>query len=407
MLNHFRHTYNEFPNSFWTLGLASFIDHLGGALVFPFFALYFTQKFAVSMVEVGIVFAIFSFMSLLGSAMGGAMADRIGRRSTLVFGLSASALGSICIAFVNDFNLVYGLAAFVGLFASAGFPAQQAMVADLLPEEKHAEGYGILRVIVNLSVVIGPALGGLLAGIFSFSFLFILDAITSFIMVAIVLVKLPETRPENSPDKPQENLLETLGGYGKAMLDTTFAAFVLISILFTTVYHQVNTTLSVYLRDVHNIPPQGYGALLSMNAAMVVLLQFWFTRRTGRFPPMLVMAAGALMGGIGFTLFGLGSTVTIFILAMAIVTIGEMLAVPVSQAVVARFSPEDMRGRYMAIFGFTWIIGEGIGPLAAGWIMDNHDPRWVWYACGIVSILVVGGYLWLHAVARERLESNS
>jgi MFS family permease len=407
MLKRFRQTYHEFPGSFWTLGLASFIDHLGGALVFPFFALYFTQKFNVSMVEVGVVFAIFAFMSLLGSGMGGAMADRLGRRSTLVFGLSASAFGSICMAFVTDFNLVYGLAAFVGLFASAGFPAQQAMVADLLPEEKHAEGYGILRVIVNLSVVIGPALGGLLAGIFSFSFLFILDAITSFIMVAIVLMKLPETQPESNPDKPQESLLETLGGYRKAMLDTTFSAFVLISVLFTTVYHQVNTTLSVYLRDVHNIPPQGYGALLSMNAAMVVLLQFWFTRRSGRFPPMLVMAAGALLGGIGFTLFGLGSTVAIFILAMAIITTGEMLAVPVSQAVVARFSPENMRGRYMAIFGFTWIIGEGIGPLAAGWIMDNHDPRWVWYACGIASILVVSGYLWLHAAAKERLNPNS
>ena len=406
MLKRLRHTYNQFPSTFWTLGLASFIDRLGGALVFPFFALYFTQKFDVSMVEVGVVFAIFAFMSLLGSALGGALADRIGRRSTLVFGLSSSALGSISLAFVTDFNLVYPLAAFVGLFASSGFPAQQAMVADLLPPDKHAEGYGILRVIANLSVVIGPALGGLLAGIFSFALLFILDAITSFIMVAIVLVKLPETRPETNPDQPQENLLDTLGGYGKAMLDTTFTAFVLISILFTTVYHQVNTTLSVYLRDVHSIPPEGYGALLSMNAGMVVLLQFWFTRQVRRIPPMLVMAGGALLGGIGFTLFGLGSTVAIFILAMAIVTIGEILAVPVSQAVVARFSPQDMRGRYMAIFGFTWIIGEGIGPLAAGWVMDNHDPRWVWYACGIISVIVVTGYLWLHAVAKDRLKSE-
>ena len=63
--------------------------------------------------------------------------------------------------------------------------------------------------VLNLSVVIGPALGGLLAGIFSYALLFVLDAVTSFIMVAIVLLKLPETRPDTDPEKPQENRSET------------------------------------------------------------------------------------------------------------------------------------------------------------------------------------------------------
>jgi MFS family permease len=122
---------------------------------------------------------------------------------------------------------------------------------------------------------------------------------------------------------------------------------------------------------------------------------------------MIVLAVGALVGGIGFALYGFTSAVVIFILAMILITIGEMLFVPVSQAVVARFSPEDMRGRYMAIFGFTWIIGQGVGPLVGGWMMDHYDPRWVWYACGIASILVVTGYLWLKAAAKERLKQVS
>jgi MFS family permease len=62
----------------------------------------------------------------------------------------------------------------------------------------------------------------------------------------------------------------------------------------------------------------------------------------------------------------------------------------------AQFAPADMRGRYMAVFGFSWGLPFAIGPLLAGLIMDNYDPRWVWYACGIVAAIAVVGYLALH-----------
>jgi MFS family permease len=51
----------------------------------------------------------------------------------------------------------------VGLLADVGGPAQQAMVADLLPDSQRTQGYGILRVVANLAVTIGPMIGGLIA----------------------------------------------------------------------------------------------------------------------------------------------------------------------------------------------------------------------------------------------------
>ena len=94
--------------------------------------------------------------------------------------------------------------------------------------------------------------------------------------------------------------------------------------------------------------------------------------------------------------------VMIFMLAMVIITIAEMLVSPVGQAVVAKLSPEDMRGRYMAIYGFSWTIPTAIGPLAAGLIMDNYNSNWVWYACGIILLLSASIFAYLQIKASDR-----
>ena len=77
---------------------------------------------------------------------------------------------------------------------------------------------------------------------------------------------------------------------------------------------------------------------------------------------------------------------------------------PVMQALVAKFSPEDMRGRYMGMFGLAWMVPGAIGPYLAGLIMDNYDPNWVWYAAGLLSMVSIVGFLLLHLQAQQRLE---
>jgi len=88
---------------------------------------------------------------------------------------------------------------------------------------------------------------------------------------------------------------------------------------------------------------------------------------------------------------------SLFLLAMVVITLGEMLAAPVGQAIVARLAPADMRGRYMAFFGFSWAIPGVIGTYLAGLIMDYGDPRWVWFAAGILGLIATGMYLVMQA----------
>jgi len=387
--------YDEYPRPFWILIGTTFIDRLGGALLFPFFALYITSKFDVGMTEVGILFGLFSISSFIGTFLGGALTDRLGRKGVLIFSLIATSLSSLVMGMVNSLQIFYLLALVVGILTDTGGPAHQAMVADLLPEEKRAQGYGMLRVAFNLSAAIGPAIGGFLASR-SYLLLFIADAITSFITALIVKRFLPETKPQAKAGAPVESMAASFSGYLTILRDRIFMLFLGACILMGFVYMNMGTTLGVYLRDVHLVPESGYGLILSLNAVMVVLFQFPITRRIEHSPPMLMMALGAGLYAVGFALYGFVSSYLFFLIAMVIITIGEMLVAPVAQAITAKIAPEDMRGRYMAVFGFSFSIPYAIGPLLAGLILDNADPRWLWYAAGIIGLFATAGFILLH-----------
>ncbi|MGD8760192.1 MAG: MFS transporter [Anaerolineales bacterium] len=405
MLTRVKGVFREFPGPFWTLMGGTFIDHLGSAMLFTFFALYITEKFNVGMTTVGTVFAVYSIVAFFGSTMSGALTDKFGRRAMIIFGMLASALSSLVMPFINDLSVFYIVTAVVGLLATVGGPARQAMIADLLPEEKRAEGYGIHRVTFNLSAAIGPAIGGILASI-SYNLLFYMDAVTSVLMAALIYFKIPETKPELAEGQEEETILQSVGGYREVFKDGIFMAFIGVCILMVVVYFQMNSTLSVYLRDVHQIALEQFGAIISLNAGMVVVMQFWITRRLSGQKPMIMMAAGMALYAIGFAMYGFigGSYVfAMAMVAMVVITIGEMIIAPFQQVIVAKLAPEHMRGRYMAIFGISWGIPTAFAPLLAGVIMDNYDPRWVWWGVGIIGIVATLGFWRLHFRAEDRM----
>jgi MFS family permease len=393
--------YHEYPRTFWIVIAITFIDRIGGSLLFPFFALYITSKFNVGMTDVGVLFAAFSISSFAGSAIGGALTDRFGRKGIIMFGLIASSFSTVAMGLIGSFHTFFFLALFVGILTDVAGPAHQAMIADILPEEKRADGYGILRVAFNLSVVIGPAIGGLIASR-SYLVLFLSDAVISLIAVILIAIFLPETKPLAHPDAPQETVVRTFAGYGQVFRNAAFMLFLGAVLLQVFAYMNMNTSLGVYLRNEHGTPESGYGLLLSINAAMVVLMQFPITRRITKFPPMLMMAFGTFLYVIGFSMYGFVSTYIMFVVAMVIITVGEMIVSPVSQALVASFAPEEMRGRYMAVSGFSWGIPFAVGPYLAGLIMDGPKPYLLWYAAGFVGLLSTFAFLALYRIGYKQ-----
>ncbi|MHB8113740.1 MAG: MDR family MFS transporter, partial [Bellilinea sp.] len=320
--------YNEFPRKFWVVVGVSFIDRVGGTLLFPFFALYITQKFSVGMTEAGLVLGLFSIFGLFGSMIGGALTDRFGRRTIIIIGLVFSAVSTLTLGMVNQFATLIPLAVLIGLLSHFAGPAHDAMVADLLSEKQRQEGFGILRVVGNMAWIIGPTIGGFVAKK-SFLALFIIDAAVSCVVALLFFLFMPETKPMHAEiQQKAESILATFRGYGQVLRDSAYMAFLVAGILMGLVYQQMYNSLSVYLRDNHGIEPQGYGFLLTVSAITVILFQFTTTRLIKHRPPFLMMALGTAFYVIGFSMFGWVSAYYLFALAIVVITIGEMIVVP-------------------------------------------------------------------------------
>lgn len=397
LLERTRKVYNEYPPAFWTYNVVVFIDRLGGFMLYPFFALYLTQKYDIGMSTVGILFGVFSVSGMVGSALGGAIADRMGRKTVIIFSLILSSFSALGMGFAPTLTVFVAVSVLVGTLAHIGGPAHEAVVADLLPQEKRAEGYGIIRVVFNVAVIIAPPIAGLLIA-HSYLTLFIVDAVISVISAGIVFFALPETKPQAHAHARPETMKQTFAGYGRVFKDTRFLAFVGVTVMMTLVYMNMNSTLGVYLRDQHGLPELRYGWLLSINAIIVVLFQFWVTRRLEKYRPLLMMAAGSLLYAIGFAMYGFVPTFALFIIAMIIITVGEMVVSPFQQSIVAGFAPEHMRGRYMAVSGLSWSISFTVGPYFAGLLLDGANPGLLWAFCGLVGILATLGFLILNKV---------
>ena len=225
-----------------------------------------------------------------------------------------------------------------------------------------------------------------------------IDALVSCLVAALIFRLLPETKPRAKVEtqhagKP-ESIWQTVLGYRVALRDFAFMAFIVASIMMLIVYQQAYGSLSVFLRDVHGISTQGYGFLMTSSAITVVLFQFGISRWLRGRPPFLMMALGTLFYMVGFTMFGLVSPYILFVACIVIITIGEMIVVPVSQGSLPTLPLRICAGgtwRYLACPGLSprlsvlgwraisWITSTRtcFGTLAEFYALSPHSAIWI------------------------------
>jgi MFS family permease len=250
-----------------------------------------------------------------------------------------------------------------------------------------------LRVVANIAFAIGPAIGGLLASL-SYTLLFSIDATTSILAAIFVGRYLKETQTAASAEKlVGQKLGEVLRGYSVALKDLKLLAVIVLGGLIGLSYFQWYFALPVFMRDVHNLPPHYYGNLMGFAGLLVVFLQLPITRYGKRFAPMAFMAFGSLLFALGFGLFGFIYSLGYFVIAFAVITLGEMVFFPTQQAIVAGLAPEDMRGRYMAAAGLAFTLPNIVGPTLGGLLLDRAHPNLLWYLASLFCLLGVVGYL--------------
>lgn len=386
----------DFPRQFWILFGGTLVNAIGGGMVFPFLTLYLHQKLNISMTYVGVLLLIWSTSSLIGQIVGGALTDQFGRKRLMSFSLGANAIVLVGFGIADSF--LFGvIVAMLGGFIGALFqPARDAMIADIVQVDKRTQAYGLIRVVANLGIAIGPAIGGFLAAQ-SYMITFLANAATALSFCLITIFFMRETKPPvlaaQRADEPAHGNFLTL------LRDTRFMIFCGAIALCTILAGQMMAVLPVYMKDQFGLGETFYGWVMTTNAGMVVLLQLPITRITQRIPRLYLTTAGALLYAFGVFSVGFGSAFPHFVAAMVVYTFGEMLLVPTSTAVTADLAPADMRGRYMGMLGLTWSIGFGIGPIVGGLISDQLGPSAIWTITAMSGFLAAFVFLMLKRFA--------
>jgi MFS family permease len=386
-----RSTIAEYPLQFWILFCQRFIGSLGGSLVWPFLTLYLRQRLDIPLTTIGFLFAINATVGLFSQALWGPVVDRYGRKVAMVVGLANEVVVMLGFALLGSLGAYAVLIGMSGLIEPASRIGSDAMIADLIEEEKRPSAYALLRMVANAGVAIGPAIGGFLAAT-SYMLTFGSAAVGATIAVVMVAVLVRETKPELVAGEEPER---AGGGYGYIFRDLSFVAFSLASILLWMAYAPFMQLLAVYMKEGFGIPESGFGLIMTINALMVVFFQFAVTRVTEKYPDAYIMAAGAFWTGLGALATALSHSLWMFALAMVILTIGELIWAPTSISFVARIAPIDMRGRYMGVYGMVGGIAWSIGPISSGFVYDNVSPVALWYltlglaTVGTVAFLIV------------------
>jgi predicted MFS family arabinose efflux permease len=363
------------------------VGSASGSAAWSFIGIWALEELGASNSQLGFAFLIGAIAAAAAGYVGGHLSDHLGRRPLILFGWGANAVFFGLYALVGH-HVYVGLAllAMAGVLASIGGAADQAMVADLVPPEKHEEAYAAVRVASNLGVTLGPPIGGLLLIGEDWTRLFVGVAVLSAFGFAVAWRYIP-SRGAYTPESPP-----TRGSFAVIRRDHPFLLFLVSAALAWLVYVAYETVLPISAVQTHGLSPSVWGFLVIINPAMVTFLQLRLTRRVGHVPAAPKLVVAMLLMGLPFLLLSVKASIPVFAFVIFVFVVGEMLWVPTSQAIVAGLAPEDIRGAYMGAFGSTAAFGFALGPFiglqlraAAG-----DGGMWAFFAAVSVAAAITG-----------------
>ena len=366
-----------------------------GALAWIYLTLYLVEDRGMSAQQAGFAAAAYGVGLVGGNLGGGWFGDRFGLRTAALASQLLWAISCLAMPLVPGPSIAV-VAALAGLFGGAGRPNLSALVAISLPAERRREGIALSRTASNAGFTIGPPLGGLLAA-YDFSLVFVVDAVTSLVMAAIIWRWVPNAR--------QTTGLSTTGLWKTVLRDRAVLVVLVTIVVVDTVYRQIFATMPLLLRDA-GAPTVAYGVLLGASSVVIVLCEAPLAVRLRGHRATRVIAAGFACIGIGLAVLGVWPALGGAAVAIAVMTAGEMLYKPTATAHVADAAPDGMVGRYSSLYAAASISGMFLAP-AIGGTTYQHAPELLYpVAAGLA--LVAGVVLLLsRAGARDALPSES
>jgi MFS family permease len=374
---------------FWCLWAGNLLSALA-MFVGPFLALYLTSR-GLPPGRVGLVISCYSVGSLLAGPAAGGLADALGRRRTLFVALVGSAAAAASLAFLDR---PLAVAAAVFCFGAAGAASRapmRAIIGDVVPTEALTRAFGWIYWADNVGASVSLVAGGFLAA-GGWTLPFLADASTTAGFAIVVLFWVPETAPKAAArlDVPSRARV----GYGVVLRDRSLLALLGLLLLTYVVYAQALMTLPVDM-TLRGFSPRAFGFNGAVSAGLVVVLQPFSARVLQSLSPSRTLALGALLIALGVGGYAVCTTLSEFIAATTVWTLGEIAFFSTAAATVSALAPPDARGRYSGAYSFCFSIGGIVAPAAGLALLEAFGPRVLWPAAmGLGTCAAAGLLVW-------------
>ncbi|MFC7913898.1 MDR family MFS transporter [Streptomyces sp. NPDC057386] len=383
-----RETVSGLPREFWWLWTSTLVNRLG-AFVATFMVLWITLDLGGSAFYAGLVASLHGLGGVLASLGGGVLADRLGRRPTMLIAQLATAVSVAVLGFVRDPVAVAVVAFVVGVASNASRPAVQAMMADIVPAKDRVRAFSLNYWAINLGFAVSSTAAGFVAEV-SYRAGFFVEAGMTFLCAIVVFVKVPESRPPASAEGGEGDDGDPVR-LGTVLRDRRFMGVVGASFLVALIFQQGYVGLPVAMGEA-GLTPADYGLAIALNGVLIVALQIPVTRFIQHRDTRRLLVISSLLAGYGFGLTAFAGSVAVFALTVCVWTFAEIVNAPTQTELVVRLSPAQGRGRYQGMFTMSWAVAALVAPVLSGFVIDRYGAAWLWGMCAVIGTVAGVGY---------------
>ena len=386
------------------IGLA-FVHKLIDAMILTFIAIYLASR--VGIATTGALILLFAVFAVFGMLLGGHLSEMWGRRPVLIVGdvIGTAFLVLMTVAYFADWGplAVYFSYAIVKFGTNMALPANDSTIIDVTPPEDRKYVYTVNYWVINLALGGGALLGGFLYGS-HFGAVILGGAIGMGFALLVTVLLVAETKPEATtvPAAAPAKLrgwAQFTEGYRVVLADSTFRRLIIVATLVLTLEGQLSTSIGIRLSNdfgVQSVFPFGdvggvqmLGVLKAVNTVMVVLLALQVNTLLRRLPDRARLYAGIPLYVGGFAVLAVTNTAWVLLLAVVVLTIGELMNAPVQQALLAELAPDEGRPRYMAAYYLHIRFGQVVNSLliSLSAVLSTQGMAGIYLLFGVVIVM--------------------
>jgi MFS family permease len=365
------------------------VNQLGFGGIVPVMALY-ARSFGVLQSAIGLAIAIYGLARFLVAIPTGQLADRFGRRATLVLGGLVTAVGNLLCAYAPSFPALVAARFVAGAGAAMILVTGVIVLADITTPAHRGRTMAIYQGVFTFAVGVGPLPGGVLAERFGLHAPFLVYAVCGVLAAAVAWLHIPETRDLRRADAT--DAAAPLPRFGAQIrILTRHTGFVLVSLIsFTSAVARTGglfNVIPVLAHDRLALTTERIGLGLALASVVGLALAYPAGVLVDHFGRKVVIVPSTIVSGISLVLFLMAPSYAWFLAGCVAWSVAAGVSGAAPAAYAADVAPPGMNAAAMSAYRMLSDLGYVVGPIALGAITDLFGSESA--LAGTAALLVV------------------